>query len=186
MSQKPYPFSEEEIERLETWLFSDQCPEALDLIGIHGLVSGFTVAPGELPDAGALLTIVLGDEGQKASWGDSLNSDLKALHRHIHRQLMGEEGITLPEEVFEDDEAMAVWASCFMEAVYENEGIWFAPQREEAVASLLLPVMAHSGLFTDGEFKTIIQNDKLMADLADQIPETVLDMYLLFQAEPTK
>lgn len=97
-------------------------------------------------------------------------------------------GIELPFEMdleIEGDE-IADWCAGFMQAVFEQEGAWFANQ-EQDMAELLLPIMALSGLFADEpEFIEIEEDPQLMAQLAKQLPDLMLDIYCQFNAPEEK
>lgn len=97
-------------------------------------------------------------------------------------------GVELPFEMdleTESDE-LADWCAGFMQAVFEQEGIWFASQ-EQTMAELLLPIMALSGLFADEpEFIEIEEDPQLMAQLAKQLPDLLLDIYCQFNAPEEK
>ncbi|GLR63431.1 YecA family protein [Marinospirillum insulare] len=97
-------------------------------------------------------------------------------------------GIELPFELdlaTESDE-IADWCAGFMQAVIEQEDNWFASQ-EKDMAELLLPIMALSGLFADEpEFIEIDEDPQLMAQLAKQLPDLLLDIYCQFNAPEEK
>lgn len=97
-------------------------------------------------------------------------------------------GIELP---FEMDLATEVdeisdWCAGFMQAVFEQEEVWFNNQ-EQDIAELLLPIMALSGLFADEpEFMEIEEDPQLMDQLAKQLPDLLLDIYCQLNAPEEK
>lgn len=97
-------------------------------------------------------------------------------------------GIELPFELNLETagDEIADWSAGFMQAVFEQEEVWFASQ-EQAMAELLLPVMALSGLFADEEeFIEIEEDPQLMEQLAKQLPDLLLDIYCQLNAPEEK
>src|SRR5690606_33465682 len=74
----------------------------------------------------------------------------------------------------------------FLEGVFLREEDWFR-QDEETVSELLLPIMVGSGLFEDQpEFAEIAQDEEMVQDMLDHIPDVLTQLYLLFQAPEEK
>ena len=66
--------------------------------------------------------------------------------------------------------------------MFLREEDWFA-RDEETVSELLLPIMVGSGLFEDQpEFAEIAQDEEMVQDMLDHIPDVLTQLYLLFQA----
>ncbi|MDG9667467.1 YecA family protein [Hahella sp. CR1] len=184
MQSEAFPFTSQEIDHLESLLFdNDQEEENLDLFGIHGLLSAFAVGPADA-DVNEWLRLILDGSCQLESQElEEIKQSILRLFKHIEQQLHSEENVSVPEEIFDDEDALANWSAGFIEGFLSNEKLWFEGYDEAAVASLLLPMMAHSELFEDEDFEDIKHNDKLMAEMADQIPENLTDLYLLYHAK---
>lgn len=184
MTETAFPFSDAEVDALDERLFDSRFPDALDLFAIHGMICAIGIHQPPSATEHALTELILGDGNWDAETGMLLEKHLTQLKRHIQRQLSQETGLVLPSEVYEDDDALISWCSGFMEGVFCDESAWFDSTYQENVANLMLPIMAHSGLYEEEEdYQEISGNDKLMAQLVEQIPETVQDLYLLFNAE---
>lgn len=98
-------------------------------------------------------------------------------------------GIELPfasEWQEETEEFIADWCAGFMQAVFEQEDLWFGDQ-EQSLAELLLPIMALSGLFADEEeFAELEEDSALLQAFAQQLPELLLDIYCQLNAPEEK
>ena len=112
---------------------------------------------------------------------------LSKLDKTISNDLSSEEEVPLPLdltlETESDDETAetTLWAEGFMEGVFLNEALWFE-RDEETVAGLLLPIMVASELFDDPEIQDIRKDRSLSQEMCDQIPEVLVDLYLLYHA----
>ncbi len=63
-----------------------------------------------------------------------------------------------------------------------DEDRWFQ-EHEQEVCELLLPLMLASGLFDDEpEFREILKDPKLAEDMCSQIPEVLMELYLMFNS----
>jgi len=177
------PLSPADISALEDLLFDDRFAEdSLDYFGIHGALSALAVGPCPMtPEAWVELAFgrpVTAGEVKEYDW---VTQTLTRLFHNIRNELDQEEPIELPAETYEDRDALTNWCAGFVEAFLANEEQWFK-QKQELVAELLLPIMALSNLFDDEDFTEITSNPKLMAQLSEQIPETLTDLYLLFHS----
>lgn len=177
------PLSSTEISSLEAILFDDRFAEdSLDYFGIHGALSALAVGPCEMtPDDWMELAFGRPVTASELANYDEVVATLTRIFRNIRSELNQEEPIELPAETYEDREAMTNWCAGFVEAFLANEERWFE-QKQELVAELLLPIMALSDLFDDEDFTEIKGNPKLMAQLSEQIPEVLTDLYLLFHS----
>ncbi len=68
-----------------------------------------------------------------------------------------------------------------MQGVFAQEDSWFKTHPEE-VAELTLPILSCSELLDDedGDMGDINQRDEMFDDMAEKIPDCVIDLYLLF------
>lgn len=181
--------TEEELDVLEAFLLSDSVPEtALDLIGTHGLLCALNIAPKATPKAEWMGMIF----DEQPNWESdtqrsSIEELLTKLDKTISNDLSSDQEVPLPFELTleaeEDDETAdaTLWAEGFMEGVFLNEALWFE-RDEETVAGLLLPIMVASDLFDDPEIKDIRKDRSLSEEMCDQIPEVLIDLYLLYHA----
>ena len=181
--------TEDELDDLEAFLLSDAVPEtALDLIGAHGLLCALNIAPKPTPVSEWLAMVFDGQpnwesDAQRAT----IEELLSKLDKTISNDLSSEEEVPLPLdltlETESDDETAetTLWAEGFMEGVFLNEALWFE-RDEETVAGLLLPIMVASELFDDPEIQDIRKDRSLSQEMCDQIPEVLVDLYLLYHA----
>jgi uncharacterized protein len=183
MSLSSFPFSEAELDNLESILFdADLQQESFDPFGLHGMISSFVIGPGSIPQTD-WISHILGDTGGLLASDKRalLENSLTTLAQHILNQVNVEQEIRLPEEIFTDEIALRNWCIGFVEGFLLNEDAWFIDQDEATVAILMLPVMTHSGLFEDEYFREFKKQDQLMAKMVNELPENLLDLYLLYQ-----
>ena len=185
----PALITEEELDRLEEFLFSDAVSdEALDLIGAHGFLCALNISPTPLEESQWLQELFSGEP----DWSSNEEKDeiltlLRKLYQTIGNDLYNDQEILLPCELSlepEEDEEfteLTVWAQSFMEGVFLKEEEWFGSD-EETVAGLLLPIMVASDLFEDEEIREISQDRALREEMSVQIPEVLIDLYLHFHA----
>ncbi len=181
--------TEDELDRLEEFLFSPAVSdEALDLIGAHGFLCALNISPEATPEAEWMEQLFDGEP----KWASDAEKQeiqelLRKLYRTIGNDLYNDQEIFLPCELTlepEDDEEvteLTTWAQAFMEGVFQKEDKWFGDD-EETVAGLLLPVMVASDLFEDEDVEEISRDRALREEMAVQIPEILIDLYLLFHA----
>ena len=83
-----------------------------------------------------------------------------------------------------EESELEIWAQAFMEGVFMREDEWFGEgsDKEEAIAELMLPIMVASNLFEEKEFTEIRKNRVISEQMANEIPEILVDLYLLFHA----
>jgi len=181
--------SEAELDSLEAFLLSDQVSEtSLDLIGAHGLLCALNIAPNKTPVSDWMGMIFDGTpKWESDNQRTEIEGLLSKLNATISNDLSSDQEVPLPFEltleVDDEDETAEVtlWAEGFMEGVFINEGDWFE-RDEETVAGLLLPIMVASELFDDPEIVEIRNDRSLSEEMCDQIPEVLIDLYLLYHA----
>ncbi len=184
------PLNENEIDELETFLFSEGVSEeALDYPGLHGLLTAIAICPVAIDEQEWLETLFDG-------LPQYANSEQQArIESLLRRELLGicdelehEEPPELPCDLsLDDDSLLTVWCQGFMEGVFMREELWFG-DHEEQMAELLLPMMIASELFEDDvELQAMRGDTTLMLGLCEEIPDLLTDIYLLFRVpEPTK
>lgn len=181
--------SEAELDSLEAFLLSDQVSEtSLDLIGAHGLLCALNIAPNKTSVDDWMGMIFDGaPKWESEKQRSEIEGLLSKLNATISNDLSSDQEVPLPFEltleVDDEDETAEVtlWAEGFMEGVFINEGDWFE-RDEETVAGLLLPIMVASELFDDPEIVEIRNDRSLSEEMCDQIPEVLIDLYLLYHA----
>lgn len=183
------PLTEADIDRLEDFIFSDACSEdALDYLGIHGLLTALAISPARVPAEEWLDSIFDGTPGYA---NESEKTEIEGLlvqeFTSICAELNNEEAPELPCDLTLDDEdgLLSNWSQGFMEGVFLRESEWFA-EDETRVAELLLPIMMASELFEEQEFADMRNNAKLSQQLCEEIPELLTDLYLHFRVPDEK
>ncbi|MGJ8525478.1 hypothetical protein LMG33818_001206 [Halomonadaceae bacterium LMG 33818] len=184
---------DEVLEILDDFLESDQVdPEALDLYGAHGFLVALAIAPTKT-EPGTWISILFNGEPEfkDDATRDEILGYLEQLHNNAVQAF--ERGL-LPELPFDpevEDELMespvCLWCAGFMEAVFLDENAWFGTKEEQA-AQLLLPFMALSCLFSDEDpdLEALANSPKKATEMANQLPELCLDLYLLYRAPEEK
>ncbi|MGB0662406.1 MAG: UPF0149 family protein [Pontibacterium sp.] len=181
----------DELDTLDDFLYSDTVSEeSLDLVGVHGLFTACNISPKKVEEAD-WYELIFDEEPQ---WESSQQKDeilglLRRLYQFVHSNLYSDQEIDLPLDLTlepeEDEEVSALtwWCQAFMEGVFLNEDAWFNHQQEEEVAESLLPIMVLSDLFNDDpEMKATRKNEKACEEMAQQVPDLLVDLFLLFHA----
>lgn len=188
----PHPLlSDEDLDRLDDFLDSERVdPDALDLIGAHGFLVALAVAPREVDAATWIAELFHGEP----SFADSAERDtlLGLLEQLKHNAITTLEQGLLPELPFAlaleglppEETPIGDWCAGFMEGVFLDEAAWFEAD-EAAVATLLLPFMALSGLFDEEpDMAEFTAEPGRLESLAGQLPDLVLDLYLHYRVPP--
>ncbi len=158
----------------------------LDYHGVQGFITALAICPVELTREETFEAIFDGTPSIPEVDQIRLDELLAQIVMDVDRGFNDdEEGFTLSCEDELDnpeDDALANWAIGFMVAHLLDEDSWFV-QNEQEVCELLLPVMLASGLFDDEkEFKEIRKDPKLTEDMCSQIPEVLMELYLMFNS----
>lgn len=172
-----------EIEALEDILFAEPWgDEALDFFGLHGLVCASVVGPRALP-TDALFCLATGTEqAPEGGVPDSFRTAVEKLSAGMSHLLDMGQPLELPEPEDGDPlNALENWCAGFVDAFLENEDDWLEDNEKET-ADLMVPMLALSGLFDDEDFQRVRKDEKLSQQMADAIPDSLTDLYLLFHA----
>ena len=181
--------TEAELDQLEAFLFSSAVSEdSLDLIGTHGLLCALNISPTKVPEQ-EWLDLLFDSEPkwESAEQKELIIGLLRKLNFTIGQDLYNDQETLLPCELTldidedEDGPELTIWAQSFMEGVFIREEDWFGTD-EETVAGLLLPIMVASELFDDEEILEIRQDRALSEEMAEQIPELLVDLYLYYHS----
>ena len=154
---------------------------------IHGFLTALTISPKTLPRTEVIQTIMGGKSSLDETNTLALNKALDGLQNDIDRSFNDEGGFTLscePTQETESEEELSLenWCAGFMEAHFMTEAAWFE-HHEQEVCELLLPVMLASGLFDhEPEFQDILNNESLANEMCSQIPEVLMELYLMFNS----
>jgi uncharacterized protein len=103
----------------------------------------------------------------------------------IQHTLANEETLDFPVEIEEAavDSSLGDWAIGFVDALFLNEENDWYEIDEEAVGMLTLPMMVFSGIDEDdAQLQSVRRNGDLMDEMAEEIPENLTKLYLLFHA----
>ena len=170
--------------------YIEQNDGTLDYHGLHGFLTALTIRPAGLSEQDRNEQIFDEPISLPDATARELNRLIAAMQTDIDRGFNNEEeGFTLSCEAEledHDDEALARWCTGFMVAHFVNEQDWFVSDEQE-VCELLLPVMLASGLFDDEpEFQQMRKDGKLTEDMCSQIPEVLMELYLMFNAPEEK
>ncbi|MRI32482.1 YecA family protein [Endozoicomonas sp. OPT23] len=158
--------------------------DAFTFHAIHGYMTASAVVPFEqsIEERNEIFfgqPVKLSDQHAK-----EFDAALTALARIIDRDFNEEEGFSLSCDEFADpdDEDLMDWCCGFVQAHILSEEKWFV-ENEQEVSELLLPVMLGSGLFDDEpDFEAILSDEQLTEDMCSQIPEVLMELYLLFNS----
>ncbi len=182
----------DQLERLQQFLDADDLhDEALDYLAGHGYLTALCISPVEVPEEEWIAELFAEepnyqDDAQKTD----IEESLRALKAEIARDLSSDEELEPPCDLTLGDEPdlsdLRSWCVGFLEGVFLREEDWF-DQDEETVSELLLPIMVGSGLFDDQpEFAEIAQDEDMVEDMMQHIPEILTQLFLLFHAPEDK
>jgi len=171
-----YALSEATLAKLESFLDSEENEHGLDFCGTHGFLCAVTVGP--TLEQSVWLNALFEDHVY-----EELVADLVAWQKSIHALLYHEKTLQLPCDLVADVEEneLTDWCVGFMEGMLSNEDAWYS-QDEDTIVELTLPIVTISGLVEDEELDKLRTNQKLLQQLAREIPEVLTELYLFFQA----
>ena len=101
----------------------------------------------------------------------------------LQQNLANEEGIEFPFEIEEADveSSLGDWSVGFVDAMFLNEEARFTPEFEDQLVDLTLPIMVFSGVDEeDPQMESFRRNGQLMDELAEEIPENLNELYLMY------
>jgi len=158
---------------LSTFFDSEEIhEEAMYFIEMHGYLTSLVIQPGELSKTEILDEILV-----KNTADADIVDGIFELKRGIEKQLLNGDFPDVLSDA-EDEDALTLWTAGFMQGVFNQEDAWFSTHPEE-VAELTLPLLSCSGLL-DEDMKEISQNDEILDDMAEKVPDCIIDLYLLF------
>jgi len=191
MSYAVTPLTDDELDRLDDFFYSDAVPEeALDLVGVHGLLCAINIGPETIPNEEWLGAIFNNEEPNWASPEEKAEIEglLSNLSKELGSTLYNDQELDVPCELTivpdedEDLSDLVAWTQAFMEGVFMREEQWLDGPQAELAAELLLPFMVVSDLFDDRDLQQMRKDKSICAGMCTQIPELLVDLYLMFHA----
>ena len=175
--------SDSDIEALEDILFAEPWgDEALDFFGLHGVVCASVVGPTSLSTEYIFRLATGAEQAPSGQVPDAFRQAVEQLGRDMAHALDMGQSLELPEPEDGDPmNALENWCAGFVDTFLENEEAWLEAGEEET-ADLLVPMLTLSGLFEDEDFQNVRNSEKLSRQMADAIPDSLTDLYLLFHA----
>ncbi|MBS3803188.1 MAG: YecA family protein [Oleiphilaceae bacterium] len=175
--------SNSEIESLEDILFAEPWGEdALDFFGLHGMVCASVVGPITISTENLFMLATGLDELPEDTVPPVFKTLVETLSNGLAHSLDMGQALELPEPEDGDPmNALENWCAGFVEVFLENEEAWLQDNEEE-VAELLVPMLTLSGFYEDEDFQRVRESEKLSQQMADAIPDSLTDLYLLFHA----
>lgn len=175
--------SDSDIEALEEILFAEPWgDDALDFFGLHGVVCASVVGPASLSTEDIFRLATGAEQAPNGQVPDVFRDTVEQLGRDMTHALDMGQPLELPEPEDGDPmNALENWCAGFVDTFLENEEAWLEAGEEET-ADLLVPMLTLSGLFEDEDFQNVRNSEKLSRQMADAIPDSLTDLYLLFHA----
>lgn len=165
------------LDLLSDYLDGDQNEYGLDFAATHGFLCAIAIGPQFDRWLNELF------EGNQKSVPTAIIEQINIWLDQIRQNLANEEGIEFPFEIEEADteSSLGDWSVGFVDAMFLNEDAWFTPEHEEQLVDLTLPIMVFSGIDEeDPQMESFRRNGQLMDELAEEIPENLNELYLMY------
>lgn len=165
------------LDQLSDYLDGDQNEYGLDFAATHGFLSAIAVGPKFDNWLDALF------DGNPKKVPSEIITQIKLWLDYLRQCLANEEGIEFPFEIEEAEveSSLGDWCVGFVDAMFLNEEAWFTPEFEEQLVDLTLPMMVFSGIDEeDAQMESFRRNGQLMDELAEEIPENLNELYLMY------
>ncbi|MBF7686851.1 YecA/YgfB family protein [Acinetobacter rathckeae] len=166
-----------DLDLLAEYLDGETNEHGLDFAATHGFLSAIAVGPSFDRWLAELF------DGKQNTVPKEVVTQVKLWLDDIRQDLANEDGISFPFEVEEADteSSLGDWAVGFVDAMFLNEEAWFAPEFEEQLVDLTLPIMVFSGIDDeDPQMESFRRNGQLMDELAEEIPDNLNELYLMY------
>ena len=178
-----------DIEFLSRFLTSSESPEgSLDYLASHGYLCAVSIACDEINAERCLYNLV-GEipKFESRVQKERLISITQTLINCFSRQLYLGDEIDFPIsfQAAETNSAndLTDWCFGFMEAVGDDEELWFRSSHDEArIAELILPISILSEPYVEAELQHLVNNHKKKQRLADEILDNLQQLYLEFRS----
>lgn len=167
------------LNQLIAYLDGDDNEYGLDFAATHGFLCAIAAGPHFDTWLSALF------DHQHKKIPTEIIQQIQLWLAHIQQTLANEELIEFPFEIEEADvdSSLGDWSVGFVDALFLNEDAWFLPEIEEQLIDLTLPMMVFSGIDEeDPQMESFRRNGQLMDDLAEEIPENLSEIYLLYHS----
>ncbi len=168
-----------DLDTLAEFLDSDANEYGLDFAATHGFLCATVVGP-ELKD---WLNLLFDENAAKVP--AAIVEQIHAWRASIVQTLAHEDTLELPFEIEEldVDSTLGDWCVGFVDALFLNEeNDWYAIDEDE-IGMLTLPMMVFSGIDEDDpQMQSVRRNEDMLAEMAEEIPENLTQIYLLFHA----
>ena len=150
----------------------DISDDAMYYFEMHGFLTSLVIQPGNIT-TNQMMDEIFNHEAVDTS---ILNA-VFALQKEIEQALLNAE---FPDviQADEDEDSLTLWATGFMQGIFLQQENWFEKE-PDLVAELTLPILNCSELL-DEELDDVNLNDEVLEQMADTIPDCVIDLYLLF------
>lgn len=180
--------TEDELETLGTLLEEEAArQDSFDFFAIHGLITALLSSP--LPfNIDQVWDCAFDDGiGFNSTEKELVNHLLIKLGNEIQAWLESGDDFPIPADLTlvdeEDEPPLESWAIGYMTAVMLQEESWYQ-HHEEKIAEGLFPIMYASGLFAEeAEMSDIDEDIDLSCQMCNNIPATVIEVYLLLQGQ---
>lgn len=176
--------SDADIAALEDILFAEPWGDhALDFFGLHGVVCASVVGPVSLEPEDIFRLATALDSVSSRDVPEVFRRCVQQLARDLTHALDMGQPLELPEPEDEDPmNALENWCAGFVESFLEYEEQWLQAASEEETAQLMVPMMTLSGLFEDEDLEKVRRSSTLSQQMAEAIPDSLTDLYLLYHA----
>lgn len=167
------------LDLLADYLDGEQNEYGLDFAATHGFLCAIAVGP----RFDAWLSELFDKQQNKVP--AQIIEQIKLWLADLQYTLSNEELIEFPFEIEEADvdSSLGDWSVGFVDALFLNEDAWFTEHAEEALIDLTLPMMVFSGIDEeDPQMESFRRNGQLMDELAEEIPDNLSEIYLLYHA----
>jgi len=175
--------SPQAIDTLEQFCFA-QNEESFGYAGAHGVICANAVALREHPLT-ECLNLICDRELEDSPHRAVAIEMLLSLQKEIKSLLAQGSLPVLPFALSASNPEVEEWCEGFMSHVFLEESEWYQVDEEKA-AELLLPIMVLSGLFDEPDIEMLRKDKKLCHSFAKQLPDVIVDLYLLFRAPAEK
>ncbi|WP_173912629.1 YecA family protein [Acinetobacter sp. Marseille-Q1618] len=169
-----------DLDQLSDYLDGDQNEYGLDFAATHGFLCAIAVGPKFDRWLDELF------EGNQSKAPKEIIAQIKLWLDDIRQKLSNEEGVEFPFEIEEADvdSSLGDWSVGFVDAMFLNEEAWFTDEFEEQLVDLTLPIMVFSGVDEeDPQMESFRRNGQLMDELAEEIPDNLNEIYLMYHSE---
>jgi uncharacterized protein len=168
-----------DLDLLSDYLDGEHNEYGLDFAATHGFLCATAVGP----ELASWLSLLF--DQQEAKVPAEIVTQIKLWLQDIQQHLANEELVEFPFEIEEADvdSSLGDWSVGFVDAMFSNEDAWFQAELEEHLVELTLPMMVFSGIDEeDPQMESFRRNGQLMDELAQEIPDNLTEIYLLYHA----